>query len=624
MKKKLISLILSLTLISTLLTGCGDDDTYDTNNKIKIVTSSYVVADFATQIGGDYVEVEVLLNSGENSQNHKVTNKDISKVNESDIFIHNGADSDPWIFDMIEKITNGNVLVGNSSESVGVKNDSYNINKADDKTYILNSKDPNKNKSDKDNSSSSNDSSNSNKPGSSFGNNQGDNNSNSSNKENSGLDNNENHSENVNGQNGNQSGNITEENDIDNNNTNDNELNKVYTIDPERTHTSSNSLAEISGFSTSAVSEDGYTLTSAPDGYKFKNDNLGNAVKEYLDKFDSGTRTCISVGSTIIVLKRDDFWGNSKLTTVKSLDDIELSQLNTYKFDATSLSTIKSWMAKSYDTSSFVIGQRVDRSDSNNKPLLFNITLMYNDDCSYYAVYNNGSVELFKAYVQVGKVEINYMGNIKSAKELYEAIGYENLICDSSSYSFLMGLNTNALTEKQQYHNYWMDINNSKQMVKNIYEYLCTKDEKHADYYLENYNNYIELLDSLDLRYKKMVENSTNKFVIITGEFNCFYLLKYLDLDYMSVYDYEYQTESPSIVRQSNIVEFINDNNDVIKYVISEGDDAITKAICEETGVSALEINSLNNIERKYQFNEDYSYISIMEANYIILKTVLN
>jgi zinc transport system substrate-binding protein len=200
----------------------------------------------------------------------------------------------------------------------------------------------------------------------------------------------------------------------------------------------------------------------------------------------------------------------------------------------------------------------------------------------------------------------------------------EEVNCDAKSFDFFNKKQKNATTEVKQYYNYWMDLNNAKIMIENIYNGIITKNEKNKDYFLENYNNYIEVIESLNLRYQKIAENSKNKFIILTGEFNCYYLLRYLDLDYMSVYDYEYQDTNPTIIRQSNIIQFINNNKNNIKYVLTEGDSSITESICNETGVISLEINSLTNIERKNQLKDEFSYINIMENNYLILKTALN
>lgn len=70
----------------------------DTNNegKIKIVATLFPQYDFAKKVGGDKVEVSLLLTPGTETHTYEPTPQDIIKVNNSDLFIYTGKYMEPW------------------------------------------------------------------------------------------------------------------------------------------------------------------------------------------------------------------------------------------------------------------------------------------------------------------------------------------------------------------------------------------------------------------------------------------------------------------------------------------------------------------------------------------------
>lgn len=70
----------------------------DTNNegKIKIVATLFPQYDFAKKVGGDKVEVSLLLTPGTETHTYEPTPQDIIKVNNSNLFIYTGKYMEPW------------------------------------------------------------------------------------------------------------------------------------------------------------------------------------------------------------------------------------------------------------------------------------------------------------------------------------------------------------------------------------------------------------------------------------------------------------------------------------------------------------------------------------------------
>ncbi len=91
-KNKILSFLLIFTFILTL-TACGSKN----NDKLKIVTTIFPQYDFAKQITGDNAEITLLLTPGSESHSYEPTAADIAKIQQADLFIYNGGESEIWV-----------------------------------------------------------------------------------------------------------------------------------------------------------------------------------------------------------------------------------------------------------------------------------------------------------------------------------------------------------------------------------------------------------------------------------------------------------------------------------------------------------------------------------------------
>ncbi len=64
--------------------------------KLKIVTTTTDYADIATQIGGDRVEAHSVMKGPENVHNVMALPTQMKYLNEADLFVHSGLDTEPW------------------------------------------------------------------------------------------------------------------------------------------------------------------------------------------------------------------------------------------------------------------------------------------------------------------------------------------------------------------------------------------------------------------------------------------------------------------------------------------------------------------------------------------------
>jgi zinc transport system substrate-binding protein len=88
------------------------------DNKLKIITTLFPLYDFAKNIGKDKVDVTLLLPPGVEAHTFEPKPSDIVKINEADIFIYTGKYMEPWAEEVIQGVSNKNLLVIDSSVGI--------------------------------------------------------------------------------------------------------------------------------------------------------------------------------------------------------------------------------------------------------------------------------------------------------------------------------------------------------------------------------------------------------------------------------------------------------------------------------------------------------------------------
>lgn len=107
--KKLITGILSAALLLSA-SGCvGAEDTED-ERTLSVITTIYPAYDFARQVFGDTAEVTLLLRPGTESHTYDPSAKDIVRINNCDLFIYNGGESDQWVSSILDGAEDINTL----------------------------------------------------------------------------------------------------------------------------------------------------------------------------------------------------------------------------------------------------------------------------------------------------------------------------------------------------------------------------------------------------------------------------------------------------------------------------------------------------------------------------------
>lgn len=101
-KRAFLCMILALLL---LLSACGQSVEEDTDpDQLTVVATVYPAYDFARAVGGDLADVQLLLPPGTESHSYEPTPADILVVQDCDLFIYLGGESDTWVETILESV----------------------------------------------------------------------------------------------------------------------------------------------------------------------------------------------------------------------------------------------------------------------------------------------------------------------------------------------------------------------------------------------------------------------------------------------------------------------------------------------------------------------------------------
>ncbi len=112
---------LSLLLLAALLLfGCAQPGETPPGNdgKLKVVASFYPMYDFAKNIGGERVDVSIIMPPGVSPHEFEPSPSAIRRLAEADVFIYNGAGMEPWVPNLLHGVGNTKLLAVDSSGNV--------------------------------------------------------------------------------------------------------------------------------------------------------------------------------------------------------------------------------------------------------------------------------------------------------------------------------------------------------------------------------------------------------------------------------------------------------------------------------------------------------------------------
>lgn len=106
MSRRILSwLCCALALLA--LSGCGRGAEAEGAEGISVVTTGFAAYDFARQLLGERGEAELLIPPGSETHSFEPTPKDIIDIQNCDLFIYTGGESEAWVADVLESVGGG-------------------------------------------------------------------------------------------------------------------------------------------------------------------------------------------------------------------------------------------------------------------------------------------------------------------------------------------------------------------------------------------------------------------------------------------------------------------------------------------------------------------------------------
>ena len=119
--KKLIALVLSALVLTSLLVGCGSVESKKAD--VKVVTTIFPIFDWVREVAKDDADInlDLLLDNGVDLHSYQPSAKDIVTISDCDVFIYVGGESDKWVDDTLKQANNKDMIVLDLMDILGEK-----------------------------------------------------------------------------------------------------------------------------------------------------------------------------------------------------------------------------------------------------------------------------------------------------------------------------------------------------------------------------------------------------------------------------------------------------------------------------------------------------------------------
>jgi len=111
LKKIFIITLVLIFFIGAFFVLSKKETSNEKSEKISIISTLYPYYDFAKNIGGDFVEVTLLLPPGVEAHSFEPKPSDIIKINQAGIFLYTSEFMEPWAHDIIESTNNTSIII---------------------------------------------------------------------------------------------------------------------------------------------------------------------------------------------------------------------------------------------------------------------------------------------------------------------------------------------------------------------------------------------------------------------------------------------------------------------------------------------------------------------------------
>jgi manganese transport system substrate-binding protein len=107
------------------LSACAARDDGGANGKPVVLTTFTVLADIATNVAGDHLDVESITKAGAEIHGYEPTPGDIKRASRADVILDNGLNLEAWFARFVDGIDVPHVVVSDGVEVMNIAEDAY-------------------------------------------------------------------------------------------------------------------------------------------------------------------------------------------------------------------------------------------------------------------------------------------------------------------------------------------------------------------------------------------------------------------------------------------------------------------------------------------------------------------
>lgn len=111
--KRIVSLVLVLSILIVVLASCTDNSDALDEGELRVVVTTTIIADVTRQLAGDLVDVEALMGPGVDPHLYKASAGDVKRMSDADMVIYNGLHLEGKMGEVFENIKDKIIFAAN-------------------------------------------------------------------------------------------------------------------------------------------------------------------------------------------------------------------------------------------------------------------------------------------------------------------------------------------------------------------------------------------------------------------------------------------------------------------------------------------------------------------------------
>ena len=168
----------------------------------------------------------------------------------------------------------------------------------------------------------------------------------------------------------------------------------------------------------------------------------------------------------------------------------------------------------------------------------------------------------------------------------------------------------------------WTSPENAIKMVNALEKAMEKIDSENSNTYKENADKYIAQIKDVDSKIQNIVDNKVRSRLIFADKMPMQYFIDYYKLEVSAAFDGCSTETEPSAQTIAYLQNKVKEEKIPVVLYIELNPGRVAQTIADETGVKAMQIQTLHNISLD-DFNKGETWVSLMTRNIDVLKKAL-